>query len=61
VPAAREPAVLSAMATIVNKLEGAITGEVLKIFDAVFECTLDMINKNFEGYPQHRIASYTFL
>lgn len=61
VPAAREPAVLSAMATIVNKLEGAITGEVLKIFDAVFECTLDMINKNFEDYPQHRTHFYELL
>lgn len=33
------------MATIVNKLGAHITGEIPKIFDAVFECTLDMINK----------------
>uniref|UniRef100_A0A671L4G4 Exportin-1 n=1 Tax=Sinocyclocheilus anshuiensis TaxID=1608454 RepID=A0A671L4G4_9TELE len=45
VPAAREPEVLSTMATIVNKLGAHITGEIPKIFDAVFECTLDMINK----------------
>ena len=45
VPAAREPEVLSTMATIVNKLGGHITGEIPKIFDAVFECTLNMINK----------------
>lgn len=45
VPAAREPEVLSTMATIVNKLGGHITAEIPKIFDAVFECTLNMINK----------------
>lgn len=59
VPAAREPEVLSAMATIVNKLEGHITSEIPKIFDAVFECTLEMINKDFEEYPEHR--TYFFL
>lgn len=45
VPAAREPEVLSTMATTVNKLKGTITLQIPKIFDAVFECTLDMINK----------------
>ncbi|XP_054260952.1 exportin-1 [Macrosteles quadrilineatus] len=59
VPAAREPEVLLAMSTIVNKLEGHITSEVPKIFDAVFECTLEMINKDFEEYPEHR--TYFFL
>ena len=24
-----------------------------KIFDAVFECTLSMITKNFEDFPDH--------
>lgn len=45
VPAAREPEVLSTMAIIVNKLGGHITAEIPQIFDAVFECTLNMINK----------------
>ena len=45
VPHAREPEVLSTMASIVNKLEGHITSSIPQIFDAVFECTLDMINK----------------
>lgn len=54
VPAAREPEVLSTMATIVNKLGVHITGEIPKIFDAVFECTLSMINKvsNNGGGPE---------
>lgn len=33
------------MAIIVNKLGGHITAEIPQIFDAVFECTLNMINK----------------
>lgn len=61
VPSAREPCVLSTMAAIVNKLEGTITSEVPKIFDAVFECTLEMINKNFEDNPQHRTYFYELL
>lgn len=59
VPTAREPEVLSTMATIINKLEGHITKNIPQIFDAVFECTLDMINKNFEEFPEHR--TYFFL
>lgn len=55
VPAAREPEVLSTMATIVNKLGVHITGEIPKIFDAVFECTLSMINKVSAGcVTKHR-------
>lgn len=61
VPSAREAKVLSTMAAIVNRLKGAITAEVPKIFDAVFECTLDMINKNFEDHPQHRTCFYELL
>ncbi len=45
IPSAREPEVLSTMSTIVNKLKGTITPQIPKIFDAVFECTLNMINK----------------
>ncbi|CAF0774384.1 unnamed protein product [Brachionus calyciflorus] len=54
VPEAREGEVLSTMATIVNKLEKSITKEIPKIFEAVFECTLLMINRDFEEYPEHR-------
>ncbi|GFQ86528.1 exportin-1 [Trichonephila clavata] len=61
VPAAREPEVLSTMATIVNRLEGVITPEIPKIFDHVFECTLDMINKDFEEFPEHRTNFFHLL
>merc|ERR1719153_243042 len=53
VPSAREPEVLSVMGTVVNKLKNYIIPQIPKIFDAVFECTLDMINKDFEEYPEH--------
>ncbi|XP_056639839.1 exportin-1 [Diorhabda sublineata] len=61
VPIAREPEVLSAIAIIVNKLKSDITLEVPKIFDAIFECTLEMINKDFEEYPEHRTNFFLLL
>lgn len=61
VPAAREPEVLTTMTCIVNKLGKHITPEIPNIFNAVFECTLDMINKDFEEYPEHRINFYLML
>merc|ERR1712038_1400270 len=61
VPSAREPEVLSVMATVVNKLKSYITIQIPKIFDAVFECTLDMINKDFEEHPEHRTNFFTLL
>jgi len=61
VPAAREPEVLSTMATIVNRLENNITKSIPQIFDAVFECTLEMINKDFEEFPEHRTNFFILL
>jgi len=61
VAAAREPEVLSTITTIVNKLKKDITNEIPQIFDAVFECTLEMINKNFEEYPEFRTNFYLLL
>merc|ERR1711936_1085415 len=46
-------------ATVVNKLKSYITIQIPKIFDAVFECTLDMINKDFEEHPEHRTNFFT--
>uniref|UniRef100_A0A0K2V5W1 Exportin-1 n=1 Tax=Lepeophtheirus salmonis TaxID=72036 RepID=A0A0K2V5W1_LEPSM len=61
IPSIREPEVLSTMATVVNKLKGNITLEIPKIFDALFECTLNMINKDFEEYPEHRTNFFILL
>ncbi|KAK3780651.1 hypothetical protein RRG08_028099 [Elysia crispata] len=61
VPTAREPEVLSTMATIVNSLKSHITKDIPQIFDAVFECTLTMINKDFEEFPEHRTNFFLLL
>merc|ERR1711963_1291815 len=61
VPSAREPEVLSVMGTVVSKLKSYITPQIPKIFDAVFECTLDMINKDFEEHPEHRTNFFLLL
>lgn len=61
VPSAREPEVLSTMATIVEKLNKNFISYISGVFDAVFECTLAMISENFEDFPEHRINFYNLL
>jgi len=61
VPQAREAEVLNTLATIVNKLEMNVVEEVPAMFDAVFESTLNMINKDFEQFPEHRTNFFTLL
>ncbi|KAI3756998.1 hypothetical protein L6452_04531 [Arctium lappa] len=61
VPDAREPEVLSLFATIINKYKVAMIDDVPRIFEAVFQCTLEMITKNFEDYPEHRLKFFSLL
>jgi exportin-1 len=35
--------------------------QIMNIMDAVFECTLDMINKDFSEYPEHRVEFFKLL
>ena len=42
---------LSVFAAIISKLREAMADKVPIIFEAVFECTLHMITKNFEVGP----------
>src|ERR1700742_273011 len=35
--------------------------QVLNILDNVFECTLEMINKDFSEYPEHRVEFFKLL
>jgi exportin-1 len=58
---ARDPEVLALFATVVEKLKSNVVEEVPRIMEAVFECTLEMITKNFEDYPEHRIRFFEFL
>ena len=51
----RDAEVLSLFATIINKLKSLMTADVGRIFEVVFECTLEMITKNFEvSCPAHK-------
>ncbi|KAL2556439.1 Protein EXPORTIN 1A [Forsythia ovata] len=60
-PDARESEVLSLFATIINKYKGTMIEDVPRIFEAVFQCTLEMITKNFEDYPEHRLKFFSLL
>ena len=61
VPDARDAEVLSLFAVIVEKFGMALEQEVPRVFEAVFECTLAMITKNFEDYPEHRVNFFSLL
>ncbi|KAK4489824.1 hypothetical protein RD792_000468 [Penstemon davidsonii] len=61
VPEARESEVLSLFATIINKYKKSMINDVPSIFEAVFACTLEMIRKNFEDYPEHRLKFLSLL
>jgi exportin-1 len=61
IPEARDPEVLSLMATAINKLKGEVSSSIPQILEAIFECTLQMITANFEDFPEHRINFFTLL
>ncbi|KAF8610265.1 hypothetical protein BDV93DRAFT_517416 [Ceratobasidium sp. AG-I] len=61
VPHARDAEVLNVMATITTRLQGLLTPQVPAILDAVFECTLEMISKDFAEYPEHRAGFFKLL
>jgi len=60
-PDARDPEVLSLFTCLINKLQGQMSSEVPRVFEAVFKCSLDMISKNFEEYPEHRALLFNLL
>ncbi|KAG6897296.1 Exportin-1 [Termitomyces sp. T32_za158] len=61
VPAARDAEVLNVVATIIGRLGSLLTPQVPAILDAVFECTLNMINQDFAEYPEHRGGFFKLL
>ena len=61
VPDARDAEVLNVMAAIVSRLGGLMTDKVTMILDASFECTLEMINKDFSEFPEHRVGFFKLL
>ncbi|GKY98970.1 hypothetical protein MPSEU_000852700 [Mayamaea pseudoterrestris] len=58
---ARDPEVLKLMGTVVEKLQNYVAEDVPRIMEAVFEVTLEMITKNFEDFPEHRLQFFWFL
>mmetsp|Transcript_9304 Transcript_9304/g.29578 ORF Transcript_9304/g.29578 Transcript_9304/m.29578 type:complete len:1130 (-) Transcript_9304:499-3888(-) len=58
---ARDSEVLVLLATTVDKLHDLVAAEVPRILDAVFEPTLRMITRNFEDFPEHRLAFFKLL
>ncbi|CAN6458129.1 unnamed protein product [Victoria cruziana] len=44
-----------------NRYKSIMTEDVPRIFEAVFECTLEMITKNFEDCPEHRLKFFSLL
>ncbi|CAM9406172.1 unnamed protein product, partial [Ectocarpus sp. 4 AP-2014] len=58
---ARDPEVLSLFSQAIEKLGDAVQQYVPRIMEAVFECTLLMITRNFEDFPEHRLKFFRFL
>jgi exportin-1 len=58
---ARDPEVLKLFAVVVEKLRSTVVDDVPRIMEAVFEVTLEMITKNFEDFPEHRIRFFEFV
>ncbi|KAF7637274.1 Importin N-terminal domain-containing protein [Meloidogyne graminicola] len=61
VPQAREPKVLSLLSITIVSLKEEASSQVPAILDAVFTCTLDMINKDMEAFPEHRTNFFQLL
>ncbi|KAI9711412.1 MAG: Exportin-1 [Candelaria pacifica] len=72
VPDARDAEVLNVMTTIITRLHVRWTPHISKfmnlmedkvpiIMENVFECTLEMINKDFSEYPEHRVEFFKLL
>lgn len=61
IDAARDPEVLSLMTAVVCKFKSHIIVHIPKIYDCIFEVTIDMIKKNFEDYPDHRVNVFRLI
>lgn len=61
VPDAREAEVLHCMNTLVQRVGRISADLVLAVLENVFECTLDMINKTMNDYPEHRVEFFKLL
>lgn len=58
---ARDAEVLSLTATIIARFSHLMSEKIAPILDAVFECTLNMINKDFVEFPEHRVNFFKLI
>ncbi|KAI8818152.1 CRM1 C terminal-domain-containing protein [Fimicolochytrium jonesii] len=59
---AKDAVVLHVLSRIMDDRVGPLMNDqVPAILDAVFECTLNMVNKNFEDYPEHRVGFFNLM
>ncbi|KAL5606661.1 hypothetical protein BROUX41_003057 [Berkeleyomyces rouxiae] len=61
VAGARDAEVLKSMSVIITKLGSLMEDQIPIIMQNVFECTLDMINKDFSEFPEHRVEFFNLL
>lgn len=61
VPNARDAEVLKVISALITKLGNLMEDQVPTIMESVFECTLEMINKDFSEFPEHRVEFFTLL
>lgn len=61
VPNARDAEVLRLLSIIIGKLGSLMEDQVPNIMENVFECTLEMINKDFSEFPEHRVEFFALL
>eukprot|EP01053_Blabericola_migrator_P000919 Blabericola_migrator_1__918@NODE_1226_length_5052_cov_80_009629_g831_i0_p1_GENE_NODE_1226_length_5052_cov_80_009629_g831_i0NODE_1226_length_5052_cov_80_009629_g831_i0_p1_ORF_typecomplete_len1077_score272_82CRM1_C/PF08767_11/9_8e02CRM1_C/PF08767_11/3_7e03CRM1_C/PF08767_11/2_6e03CRM1_C/PF08767_11/1_5e54Xpo1/PF08389_12/1_3e04Xpo1/PF08389_12/7e31Xpo1/PF08389_12/1_2e03Xpo1/PF08389_12/1_3e04Xpo1/PF08389_12/1_2e03CRM1_repeat_2/PF18784_1/6_9e23CRM1_repeat_3/PF18787_1/5_8e21CRM1_repeat/PF18777_1/1e08IBN_ len=60
-PELRDPEVLGLSASLVTKLNDQISQHFPLMFTPLFEPTLAMVNKDFDSYPEVRVAFFEFL
>eukprot|EP00397_Hematodinium_sp_SG-2012_P001766 GEMP01001771.1.p1 GENE.GEMP01001771.1~~GEMP01001771.1.p1 ORF type:complete len:1108 (+),score=186.25 GEMP01001771.1:155-3478(+) len=61
IPQARDAEVLDLLAVFAARLPNEISAELRRIFEMVFECTLEMIKSDFQSFPDHRVKLYDML
>lgn len=47
--------------SVADVLQSLMEDKVPTIMENVFECTLEMINKDFSEYPEHRVEFFKLL
>eukprot|EP00923_Selenidium_pygospionis_P028632 GHVN01051325.1.p1 GENE.GHVN01051325.1~~GHVN01051325.1.p1 ORF type:complete len:1134 (-),score=196.33 GHVN01051325.1:166-3567(-) len=60
-PQARDHEVLLLLTSLIDRLGPNFEGHLPRVFEFVFDCTLDMIKADFHSFPDHRNRFYDLL